>query len=85
MKFYNCTSCGDAENELRAVDSPEGLLCEECAVNYHCQSEIDKDKVYEALSLMELLINEHRHNKLNLKDLVRSLGKQMRKLEEEVK
>lgn len=32
-----------------------------------------------------MLIDEHRHNKLNLKDLIRSLGKQMRKLEEEVK
>ncbi|MBG9828516.1 hypothetical protein [Bacillus wiedmannii] len=85
MKFYNCTSCGDAENELRAVDSPEGILCEKCAVKYHCQPVMNENKVYGALNLMELLIDEHRHNKLNLKDLVRSLGKQMRKLEEEVK
>lgn len=85
MKFYNCSNCGASENELRAVDTREGVMCEECAVRLFSHSVIDDNKVYGALNLIGALLEEHRLGKLSLRDLTRSLDRQVTKLKEEIK
>ncbi|ARO62421.1 Uncharacterized protein B5E38_5001 [Bacillus cereus] len=84
MKFYNCSNCGDSENELRAVETSEGVMCEVCAIKFHTRV-IDDNKVYGALNLIGALLEEHCLGKLSLRDLTRSLDRQVTKLKEEIK